>query len=237
MKRGQFAQAESIYRQLMKQFPREAGWSGNLGLALHSQGKYQEAVVALEQSLKLRPSAGISTILGIDYLKLGQPCKAIVPLQKSDQDAALADALDGCKRHLEAAKLYEKLGKFREAGRAYWMGREYTSAASIFSRIEPAYSSNSDFNYEYGDSLMRLDGAEKALPYLEKATALVPGRATLGKAYVELGRYAEAIPHLEAGVKTDPNLYLPLSTAYKQAGRVADSARALKLYREQITQN
>ncbi len=221
----------------MQQFPQEAGWSGNLGLALHSQGKYQEAVSILERSLKLRPSAGLSTVLGIDYLKLGQPCKAIHPLEGTDQYAALADALSGCKRYGEAAPLYEKLGQTRNAGRAYWQARDYPSAIRIYSRIAAEYSSSPDFNYEYGDSLMREEGAEAALPYLEKATALIPGRATLGKAYAELGRYAEAIPHLEAGVATDSNLYLPLSNAYKRTGREADAARALKAYRDKVTQN
>jgi len=237
MREGRYTAAESIYRQLAQQFPQESGWFGNLGLALHSQGKYQEATIQLEKSLKLHFSSGIATILGIDYLKLGKSCQAIAPLQKTDQRAALADALNGCKRYDEAARLYEKLGKEREAGRAYWMAREYSSALKLFRKIIPVFADDAELNYEMGDALMRTDGAEAALPYLEKSIALVPGRATLGKAYVELKRYEEAIPHLEAGVSTDSNLLLPLSTAYKQTGRVTEAARALKLYREKVSQN
>lgn len=237
MREGRYHAAESIYRQLAQQFPQEAGWAGNLGLALHSQGKYQDATIHLEKSLKLQFSSGIATVLGIDYLKLGKPCQAIAPLEKTDQRAALADALNGCKRYSEAARLFEKLGKEREAGRAYWMARDYSSALKLFRKIAPNFANDAEFHYEMGDAVMRTDGAEAALPYLEKSVAVVPGRATLGKAYVELKRYEEAIPHLEAGVPTDSNLLLPLSTAYKQTGRGPEAARALKLYREKMSQN
>lgn len=235
MRTGRFAEAESVYRELAKQSPNEAGWHGNLGLALYSQKKFRESAESLERSLKLRPSAGLSNVLGIVYLKLGKPCEAISPLRKAEKPDVLADALSGCKRYPEAAKLYERIGNTRAAGRAYWQARDYSSAKRIFSAITNQYSSDVEFSYEYGDTLLRLEGASAALPFLERATTLLPGRGALGKAYVELGRYRDAVPHLEAASAVDSDLLLPLSRAYKETGRAAEAERALKLYREKVS--
>jgi predicted Zn-dependent protease len=53
----------------------------------------------------------------------------------------------------------------------------------------------------------------------------------LGRALLDLDRADEAIPHLEAAVKVDPALLLPLSRAYKAKGRAEDAARAEAEYR------
>ena len=236
MRAGRFAEAEQIYRQLVQQFPSDAGWHANLGLALHSQGKYKEAAEALENSLKLRPSAGISAVLGIDYLKLGDACRAIAPLEKTDRLDALADANAACKRYRTAAQLYEKLSKPRLAGHAYWLARDYKDARRVFASIATPYRDEAEFNYEYGDTLLRSEGSEAAIPLLERATTLIEGRAALGKAYVEAGRFKEAIPHLEAAINADPDLLLPLSRAYKATGRAADADRVLSEYRKRQAQ-
>ncbi|MEJ7608045.1 MAG: tetratricopeptide repeat protein [Bryobacteraceae bacterium] len=121
MRAGRFADAERIYRQLVKQSPEEAGWHGNLGLALHSQGKYRQAVEALEGSLKLRRAPGLAAVLGIDYLKLGDACRAIAPLEESNRLEALADAYSGCKRY-DKRRSYTRsretaTGRLRRSGR------------------------------------------------------------------------------------------------------------------------
>jgi hypothetical protein len=77
-----------------------------------------------------------------------------------------------------------------------------------------------------------LEGAQAAIPWLERASSTVEGRAALGKAYAEAGRFLEAIPHLEEAVKADSDLLLPLSRAYKATGRAAEADRALSEYRK-----
>jgi tetratricopeptide (TPR) repeat protein len=237
MRTGRYAEAEAAYRQLLKAAPRHPGWEGNLGLALHSQGRFKEAADHLERSLKLSPSTGLATVLGLDYLKLGKPCQAVAPLRKTKETAMLADALSGCKRFAEAANLYEKLGDGRAAGRAYWQARDYPAALRVLRAVADKYGDEPQFNYEYGDSLLRGEGAKQAVPFLERAKELLPAQAALGKAYAELGRFKEAIPHLEAGAEADPDLLLPLSKAYKETGRAAEADRALKAYRSNIGQN
>jgi tetratricopeptide (TPR) repeat protein len=206
---------------------------------LHSQGKYREAAEAIERSLRLKPSPGLSAVLGVDYLKLNQPCKAIAPLQRTDRTEALADAYYGCKRFPDAAKLYMKLGDMRSAARAWWQARDYAQAKPLYEKLAPQRQADPDFAWEYGDTLLRVDGALSAIPWLERATSILEGRAALGKAYAEAGRNAEAIPHLEASVQADPDLLLPLSRAYKATGRAAEADRALNEYRkrQQARQN
>ena len=55
MRAGRFTEAERLYRQLMQRDPNNPGWHANLGLALHSQMKFREAVEAIERSLQLKP--------------------------------------------------------------------------------------------------------------------------------------------------------------------------------------
>jgi predicted Zn-dependent protease len=232
MRAGRYTEAEQLYRQLIKVSPKEPGWHANLGLALHSQGKYREAAEALERSLKLKPSPGLSAVLGVDYLKLNEPCKAIAPLQASNRTEALADALYGCRRFADAARAYTDIGDTRRAARAWWQARDYAQARPLYEKLAASQSSDPYFAWEFGDTLQRVEGAEVAIPWLEKARGIVEGRAALGKAYVETGKFAAALPLLEEAVKADPDLLLPLSRAYKATGRAAEAERALSEYRK-----
>jgi protein O-GlcNAc transferase len=232
MRAGRFAEAEALYRKLVKAEPQHPGWHGNLGLALHSQAKYREAVEVLERSLQLQPSPGLSAVLGIDYLKIGEPCKAIAPLRTADRAEPLADALYGCRRYADAARAYTKLGDRRRAARAWWQARDYAQARPLYEALASAHASEPEFAWEFGDTLQRTEGAGVAIPWLEKARTLPQGQAALGKAYAEAGRFAEAIPLLEATVSADPDLLLPLSRAYKATGRAAEAERALSEYRK-----
>ena len=232
MRAGRYAEAERLYRQLVRQDPKNHGWHANLGLALHSQKNYREAAEAIERSLKLKPSPGLSLVLGIDYLKLNEPCKAIAPLEQTDRMEALADAYYGCQRYPEAARLYTKRNDLRSAARAWWQARDYAQAKPLYNQLAAQHQAEPEFAWEYGDMLLRTDGAQAAIPWLERSANLVEGRAALGKAYAEAGRFADAIPYLEASVKADPDLLLPLSRAYKATGRAAEADRALGEYRK-----
>src|SRR5207247_5218303 len=137
----------------------------------------------------------------------------------------LSDAYNGCKRDLDAGRTYEKAACARNgdtkleraAAQAYWEAREYSKARPLFVKLEPAFGKNAQFLYEYGDTLVRVEGASAGLSYLERAVAaqesLLAARAALGKALLEAGRHQDAIPHLEAAVSTDPTLWIALSKA------------------------
>jgi tetratricopeptide (TPR) repeat protein len=243
MREGRFAEAERIYRQLATEAPSEPQWRMNLGLALHSEDKYAEALREFGRYLKAVPQAGpIHLLVGIDHLKLAAPCRAISPLESARRWQAskqvlteLADAYSGCNRYSEAAKVLEAAKELRLAARAHWQAREYDAAKSLFDAVSAEYASDAMFHYEYGDTLYRVEGAESALPHLQLAMSILAARGSLGRALLDLGRAAEAIPHLEAAVQADPTLLLPLSRSYKATGRVEDAARAEAEYRKRLS--
>src|SRR5262249_26964079 len=79
---GRFADAEHIYRQLLKSAPEDARLHMNLGLALHSAANYREALVEFDRYLKANPQPGpVHLLAGVDRLKLGRHCDAIAPLE------------------------------------------------------------------------------------------------------------------------------------------------------------
>jgi len=83
MAAGRFAEAASIYSDLVRALPDNPGLLMNLGLAHHMAGQYRKAIPPLEAALKLEPNLlPASLFLGASYLKLGQPAKAAAPLQK-----------------------------------------------------------------------------------------------------------------------------------------------------------
>jgi tetratricopeptide (TPR) repeat protein len=56
----------------------------NLGIVYHLQSRYEDSAKTLEKALALRPSLrGSNLFLGIDYVKLNQARRAIVPLRRA----------------------------------------------------------------------------------------------------------------------------------------------------------
>lgn len=242
MRARRYDEAARIYRELAEAPGAQPQWRLNLGLALHSGGRYREAVPELQRFTRAVPAPGPGHLLtGAGLLKLAQPCEAIPPLETARRWRAapevlgpLADAYAGCKRYGEAAALLVQLKEPRQAARAYWLARDYPKARPLFASVAAQHAGDPRFAYEYGDTLLRAVGAEVALPVLEKSVALPEGRGTLGKAYLELGRHADAIPHLEAAIASDANLLLPLSRCYRAVGRTAEAEKALAEYQKQV---
>jgi predicted Zn-dependent protease len=254
MRESRFGDAERIYRRILKDMPEDARMHMNLGLALLSGGKDDEAIPEFDRFLKAYPQPGpVHLMAGAARLKLGRACDAIGLLEKARkwQSSAqvlveLGDAYSGCKRPLDAAKSYKDAARLspddprlaRAAGRGFWQAHEYQDARSQFVAVEPRFAGDPEFLYEYGDTLARIDGAASGLPYLEKAVRAAPdliaARGALGRALLEVHRAAESIPHLEAAAPTDPALLMPLSRAYRAVGRAEDAARAEAEYRKRL---
>ncbi len=248
-----FAEAERAYRELARIEPANPMWRMNLGITLFSAGKHQASIPEFEYFLNQRPApGGIHLMLGLARLKLSQYCPAIAPLEaamKWDRQRTvveLADAYQGCKRYEQAARTYEAAlanghktaDVQRHAAYCFWRARLYADAKRHFQPLAAPSPTEAAFHYEYGDTLARLEGPEAGLPFLLKAVEIDPkllqARAELGKALVDLARGAEAIPHLEASVEIDPALLLPLSRAYRAAGRKEDADRTQQEYRRRM---
>lgn len=247
MRAKQYPAAARAYQQLVEKDATNPMWRLNLGMALFYAADHSGAARALEDFIRVKPQPGPAHLfLGVARLNLQQPCEAIAPLEAALQWpqrpqsrwTELADAYQGCKRWELAATAYAEAAKLapaatrltRQSAHCWRMARRYEFAKPIFASLDNTYTANAEFNFEYGDTLVRLEGAEAGLPWLEKSVAidatLLPAQAALGRALMELNRPAEAAPHLELATKADPALLLPLSRAYRALGRNAEAARA-----------
>ncbi|MBL8213075.1 MAG: tetratricopeptide repeat protein [Bryobacterales bacterium] len=254
MREGRYDEAARLYRQMLKDHPNDPRLELNLGLALFSGKRYKDAAPVFDRVAKALPAPGpVHFMGGVSRLKLQQPCEAVPLLEKARQWQGtvmvlteLGDAYAGCKRYREAAKTYTEASRQRPgdpalpraAARAYWQAREYEPAKPLYASVAVKFVSDPEFLYEYGDTLARTGGAEEGLPYLEKAVAgapdLAPARGALGRALVEVEKYADAVPHLKAAAGTDATLLLPLSRAYKGLGKKEEAAAAEAEYRKKV---
>lgn len=254
MREGRYDDAARMYREMLKGHPNDPRLEMNLGLALFSAKKYKDAVPVFERVAKAMPAPGpVHFMGGVSWLKLQQPCDAVPFLEKARQWQGtvmvlteLGDAYAGCKRYREAAKTYTEAARQkpgdpalpRAAARSYWQAREYEPAKPLYASVAAKFGSDAEFLYEYGDTLARTGGAADGLPYLEKAVAgaphLAPARGALGRALVEVEKYADAVPHLKAGEPTDATLLLPLSRAYKALGQKELAASTEAEYRKKV---
>lgn len=255
MRAQKYGEAVRIYRALVQQDAANPAWRLNLGMALFYAADYGEAAGELTQFVKFRPQPGPGHLfLGVSRLKLQQPCEAIAPLEEAmrwpqkpqSRWVELGDAYQGCKRWEPAARAYGEAAKadpkdpriVRQQAHCWRMARRYDLAKPLFAALEGPYANNAEFQFEYGDTLMRLDGAEDGLAWLQKSVstdpALIPARSALGRALVELGRAADAVPHLEMASREDAAALLPLSRAFRMLGRTTEAAQTEAEYKRRI---
>lgn len=256
MRAERYTDAARVYRTLTGRDPKNPMWRFNLGMAYFSAGAHAEAVTAFATFLRARPQPGAAHLfLGVSWLKLQQPCRAIEPLETAlrwpqhprSGWTELADAYQGCERWEAAAKAYAEAAKLdsqdlrlvRQGAHCWRMARRYELAKPLFASLESSAAENVDFWFEYGDTLMRLEGAGAGLPWLQRAVAANPSfglaQGALGRSLMELDRPADAVPHLEAGATEDPAVLLALSRAYRVLQRPADAAKAEAAYKAKIS--
>ena len=126
-------------------------------------------------------------------------------------ERALAEALLGAHNTDEALPLLERLN------------RERPDASLLFM---------------YGDALLQSQQIDRAIPILERAVTAKDGpvatHASLGRAYVQAGRYEEALPHLTVAAKEDGDgdTHLQLARAFQALGRPADAQKAMAEYQK-----
>jgi len=108
-----YAKAAEEYQKLVKLLPNDAGIYQSLGLVLHLQNKFDEAISPFQRALTLDPSLwGSNLMLGIDYFKTNQFSKAIEPLEKALE---LNPELAGVEGHFWLGATYMALQQYHKA--------------------------------------------------------------------------------------------------------------------------
>jgi tetratricopeptide (TPR) repeat protein len=130
----------------------------------------------------------------------------------------------------------------RELAKSLYYARDWEAARQLFDELIQADSRNRERDPElqffYGDVLLQSQQAEAALPYLKAAVDgapdMPPTHAAYGRALGQLGRFAEAIPHLEMVLNEDEDgsVHYQLARAYQGTGQAERAKPLLEKYQQ-----
>ena len=125
-----------------------------------------------------------------------------------------------------------------ELAEMLWLNRDFAGAQQVLEELLRARPDEPGPNHLLGEVLLAQQQPERAIPPLEKAVRLEPGRAevhgALGRAYALVDRAADAVPHLKQAISadTDGSLRYQLARCYQAIGETEKAELALKDYEE-----
>ena len=212
---GDFARAVEEFKKVLALDPALIEAQVNLGLAYHSLGEYKLAVSHLTGALRQRPDLpGPGIILGIDYLKLRLPEKAIPVLQRAlkadpsnrEGRRALATCYRIQDNYREAADQFRQLSILDSDKPEAWfrLGHDYLDLSARLAYRGAEVHSGSAWGHRFlGDMLAQRARWNDAAHEYRQALAIEPKQpglhVSLGQAYLQGGKLdqAEAEFHLE----------------------------------------
>ena len=250
--RGQVAEAERLYRQVLAAAPRNADALRLCGIACSQQGKPEEALALLEKAAKAAPtSADTNNALGKVLNDLGRfeegakKCHLAIRAnpQLAEAHDNLGNALLALERYEEAEAAYRKAlaltpknPQFHNnlGGALAAMGR-YEEAAPAFQealRLKPAFASALR---NLGNTCRYMLRIEDMLAAYEKALAL-QGRTPQALldyaiALIDAERAPDAVPLLEEALEQHPDwpsLRLRQVEALMEVNRAGEGAAILE---------
>lgn len=195
----------------------------SLGMALHADGRAEEAVVHLRRAIAILPDYTDAHLnLGSALVGLGKTDEAISFFREAARNdpsnpsvrAALAAALD------RGGRLDEAIAEFREVA-----------------RLVPA---DPGAHARFGRALMRQGARKEAISALSDASRLAPGdvgiESDLGLVLLQEGRFAQATAHLteavrlgSAGSAVRSNLGLALARSGRKREAIEQLEEAVRI--------
>ncbi len=162
-----------------------------------------------------------------------------------------AEIARGQGQHLESVKEWRAALELmpgdprlrQELAASLFMAQDYRASLAEAEGLLKGRPSSAELNFIAGDSLLRLEDPEKAVPYLREALhsnpQLLAADASLGLALSRLGKHAEAVPLLEKALELDDDgsLYYQLGRAYQAMGSREKAAAAMAKYQEVLKKN
>ena len=146
------------------------------------------------------------------------------------------EAVSELQKALQLAPDDPKLKK--ELAFALYLKRDYAAAKTLINELLKLDPDSGELNYLAGDILLYDQKVDQAVPFLEKAVKFSPdimgAQSALGRAYMDLGDAAKAIPHLKIALPTDDDgsLHFQLSRAYQRTGQDQLAKETLAKYQE-----
>lgn len=223
---GRAAEAERLYRAILKVERKHAQALHGLGVLCSQQRRYDEAVQLIRKAVSANPSSvEAHNDLGTALYGQQRHSEAIEWYEralalKPDMAAAhynLANALAASGRPAEALERYERAMALQPGYAEVHHNLGVTLAAlgrhqDALPRYERALAINPaiiEAHYNFANSLAALKRHDEALAHYEAAVALNPSYAAafnnLGTTLAALGRYGEAIDRFERALAVRPD--------------------------------
>jgi tetratricopeptide (TPR) repeat protein len=187
---GKVEEAIPIYQELARAHPDDAVALANLSIAEFKAKRFRDAAADAASAVKLQPdSLPANLILGSSYLEIGEPARAVPPLERAltiqprERNALLmlAESLFRLGRYEDAASRYENAVQLAADSPKVWYGlvRTYQALSdNAFHQIETASPYWQALQAElfgkqrrYGSAFAHYQQALKELPGLPGAHA------------------------------------------------------------------
>ncbi|MBD2481227.1 tetratricopeptide repeat protein [Planktothrix sp. FACHB-1365] len=241
---GNYSQAETIFRQVIRINPQDVIAYKDLGNALYKQGKLEEAITYYQKAIQLDPKyAPAYNNLGNVLSGQGKLEEAIINYQKAIQlDPKFAPAynnlglaLSGQEKLEEAIINYQKAIQldpkyapaYNNLGLAL-SGQGKLEAAITYYQKAIQLDPKSPFAcHNLGNVLYKQGKLEAAITYYQKAIQLdpkfAPAYVGLGVALSDQGKREEAITYYQKAIQLDPKsaaAYYNLGNALHLQGKL-----------------
>ena len=190
--RGQVADAEQLYRTILREHPRHFGAAYSLGAVLLSRDEYEAAEQQFGLATSLEPRNPLAQInRGVALKNLGRLEDALRCI-----DAAIAVYPQFALAHYNRGNVLSDLGRFADAIASY------ERAIALEPRHAQAFNNR-------GIALRELGRAKDAVESFDKAIALDPGFAQAldnrGNALSDMRRFEEAIASYGRAIALKPD--------------------------------
>jgi tetratricopeptide (TPR) repeat protein len=175
------------------------------------------------------------------FFRLGQMPPSV------EQHRLRAEIARGQGQHLESVREWRAALALdpgspqlqREIAVSLFMAADYRAALEEAKKLPRS----PEIEFLQGDSLLRLEQPEEAIPHFRAALAgdpkMLAADASLGLALSRTGKNAEAIPHLQKALPLDDDgsLHFQLANAYRAAGDAEKARAAMSQYQEIVKRN
>ena len=190
---GHLAEAEKLYRRVVKEAPPNAQLQHRLALVQFQQKRHGQALASVDSALAIDPGLGEALVLkGVLLAAAGRREDALVPLDR---------ALARTPNHADA--LYNRALILLQLGRA-------PMALAAFDRLVALAPNATEAWVNRGVALQECGRAADAVASYDRALALVPGHLQAwlnrGTALHAQGQFAKALESFDRAVALAPRL-------------------------------
>ena len=231
---SQFAEAETLYKQVIALQATHADAHHMLGLVCYQTNRMTEAVGHISQALTIAPrhldylnNLGLAQRADKQFEAALRTFQQAILLQPKDLDVQLnlANTLLELQRFEEAATYYRRVLKVQHRedlrgalahclsnmGNQAHAAAQYAKAESCFLEAISLITTDAAFYYNLGNAQRELGKSAEAAKQYQKAIQYAPNDAdaynNLGNVQRELGQLDLAIASYEQALKINPQLY------------------------------